>query len=85
MYVTNAIFLAIAYIAGYQHVQTRRLNPLSTVQFWMIVFALAMMLVVTLESRRGPWYSVGFFLIAVASLWFIIRRHRYLPPRETNN
>jgi hypothetical protein len=79
-YITNVIFLATVYLSGFQHVQLKRPNPIMNLQFFMMAFSLAMMLVVALYNKTNPWLSSGFFLLAVASLGFMIRQLRMLPP-----
>jgi hypothetical protein len=63
-------------------VQLRRPNPLTIIQFWMILFCLLMAVIVTLYNRVNPWLSLVLFLIAVTSLGVIIRQHRMLPPMK---
>nr|WP_294518026.1 hypothetical protein [uncultured Rhodopila sp.] len=81
-WVSNVLFLITAYLAGFQHVQLRRPNPITNIQFIMCAFSLAMMLVVTFYNYVNPWLSLVFLVIAVASLGLIIRQHRMLPPRQ---
>jgi hypothetical protein len=78
------LFIAAAAISGWQLVRIGRENPLTGMQFWLVVFCIVMMLVVNLTERRGghPWLSLAFFLAAVAILLFTIRQNRMVPPRE---
>ncbi len=79
-WVSNVLFLITIYISGYQHVQLKRRNPVTNVQFIMIAFALLMIIVGALYSHENAWLSLGFFVIAVACLGLMIRQHRTLPP-----
>lgn len=81
-YISNTLFIATIYLSGYQHVQLYKPNPIKTLQFFVIIFCLVMMLVVAFYNRVNPWLSWAFFIVAVGSLLFMIRQHRYLPPRE---
>jgi tetrahydromethanopterin S-methyltransferase subunit E len=77
-------FIAAAAISGWQLVRMGRDNPLTGMQFWLIIFCIVMMLVVNLTERKGghPWLSLVFFLLAVATLSFVIRQNRLVPPRR---
>ncbi len=81
-YITNIIFLVTVYLSGFQHVQLRRPHPITNLQFFMMAFCLAMMLVVALYNRENAWLSLAFFVIALASLGLMIRQHRMLPPMK---
>jgi hypothetical protein len=82
-YITNTLFLITCYLAGYQHVQLYKPNPLASLQFAMIVFCLLMMLGVAFYNDVNPWLSFAFLVIAIVSLVWMIREHRMLPPRKS--
>lgn len=82
-WITNVLLLATIYLSGFQHVRLKRRNPVTNVQFIMIVFALFMMIMVTLYNRTNPWLSTGFFVIAVASLLTMLRQFRMMPPMRS--
>ena len=82
IWVTNFVFLAAGWLSGFQLVQLRRVNPVPTLQFFMVWFCLAMVLIVVVYNRVNPWLSMGFLLVAVATLILMIRRHRLLPPTK---
>lgn len=81
-WVTNFILLVTCWLSGYQLVQMRRPNPVTNIQFCMIVFCLLLVLIVALHNRRDPWLSLAFFLISIANLGIMIRQHRMLPPTK---
>jgi hypothetical protein len=82
-WVTNVLFLINVYLSGFQHVQLRRPNPITNIQFVMMAFSLVMIVVVALYNRVDPWLSLIFFLTAVASLGWMIRQLRTLPPLKS--
>lgn len=82
-WLTNILLLITCYLAGYQHVQLDRPNPIKTLQFGVIIFSLLMILVVVFCNHINPWLSAGFFLAAAGSLAYMIRQHRMLPPRKS--
>jgi hypothetical protein len=73
-WVTNVLFLINVYLFGFQHVQLRRPNPITNIQFVMMAFSLVMIVIVALYNRVDPWLSLIFFLAAVASLGWMIRQ-----------
>lgn len=79
-YVTNVIFIATVYLSGFEHVQLRRPNPFTNIQFLMMAFCLVMVLIVAFYNYINLWLSWLFFLIAVGSLLYMIRQLRMLPP-----
>lgn len=79
-WVTNSLFLITCYLSGFQHVQLKRPNPVTNLQFFMMAFSLLMMVVVAFYNRENRWLSLGFFLVAGCSLGLMIRQHRMLPP-----
>jgi len=81
-WVSNVLFLITIYISGYQHVQLKRRNPVTNLQFIMIAFALLMILFGALYNRENVWLSLGVFVIAVACLGLMIRQLRTLPPTK---
>lgn len=80
VWITNILFLATFYLSCFQHVQLRRPNPVTNLQFFMMASSLLMILVATLYNRENPWLSLGFLLTAAASLALMVRQHRMLPP-----
>jgi Flp pilus assembly protein TadB len=60
----------------------KRANPVTNIQFFMIVFCMLMVLVIVMNHITDPWWSLAFFLIAVGTLAVIIRQHRMLPPMK---
>ncbi len=81
-WVSNFILLGTCWLSGFQLVQLRRPNPVTNIQFVMILFCLVMVLIIALYNRVDPWLSLAFFLIAVGSLAVMIRQHRMLPPSK---
>jgi hypothetical protein len=79
-WITNIIFLLAFYISLWEHVKMRRPNPVTNIQFFMMVFAPVMVLVVTFNNRKIPYISLGFFAVSVICLIVIYRQWRYLPP-----
>jgi hypothetical protein len=79
-WISNILLLVTCYLSGYQHVQLKRPNPVTNLQFFVMVFSLLMMVMVTLYNRENPWLSLAFFLIAVGCLGLMIRQNRMLPP-----
>jgi hypothetical protein len=82
-YITNTLFLATCILSGLQHWRLARPNPITNLQFGMIVFGMIMVLVVALYNALNPWLSLVFFLMATASLIYTIRQQRMLPPSKT--
>jgi hypothetical protein len=80
--VTNVLFLATFYLSVFQYVRMREIKPTFTLQFFIALFSLIMVLVVALENGKNPWLSDGFLVIAVICLATIWRQMRYLPPRR---
>jgi hypothetical protein len=81
-WISNVLFLVTCYLAGYQHVQLRRANPVFNLQFLMIIFSLLMVLVVVFCNHIDPWLSLVFFVISAGGLIVMIRQHRMLPPNR---
>jgi disulfide bond formation protein DsbB len=81
-YITNTLFMLVCIMSALQHYRHDRPNPVTNVQFAMIVFGMLMVLVVALCNDINPWLSPAFLAIAVASLIFTIRQQRMLPPRK---
>ncbi|HYZ21179.1 MAG TPA: hypothetical protein VE690_03375, partial [Rhodopila sp.] len=75
-WITNILLLVTAGLSIYQLRRLFRPNPATAAQFWLVIFCLVMVLVVTFTARRDPWLSLGFFVTALACLAFIIRQHR---------
>jgi hypothetical protein len=82
IWITNFLLLGTCWLSGYQLVQLRRANPIPTIQFFMVLFSLLMVVLAALYNKVNPWLSLAFFLIAVTNLTVMIRRHRLLPPRK---
>jgi hypothetical protein len=81
-WITNCVFLTGFILSAYQHWRLNPENPVTNSQFIVMVLSILMLLVVTLFNRRDAWLSLAFFLIAAASLFLAIRRHRKLPPSK---
>jgi hypothetical protein len=81
-WISNILLLITCYLSGFQHVQMKRPNPVTNIQFVMMVFSLLMILIIAFYNRENPWLSLAFFLIAVGSFALTIRQHRMLPPRK---
>jgi Ca2+/Na+ antiporter len=81
-WITNCVILAGFVLSAYQHWRLNPENPVTNSQFVVMVFSILMLLVVTLFNRTDPWLSLALFLIAAASLFLTIRRHRKLPPSK---
>ena len=81
-WITNIVLLITCYLSGFQHFRFKRPNPITNLQFVMIVFCLLMVLIVTLYNRENPWLSLAFFLLAVSCLGLMIRQLRMLPPMK---
>jgi hypothetical protein len=81
-WISNILLLVTCYLAGFQHLQLRRPNPVTNIQFGVIVFCLLMVVIITLYNRVNPWLSLVFFLIAAGTLGLMIRQHRMLPPMK---
>jgi fatty acid desaturase len=82
-WITNILFFVTFYLSGYQHVQLRRPNPITNLQFFIMVFCLVMIVIVALYNSENPWLSLSFFLVAVAGLGLMVRQHRMLPPMKS--
>lgn len=81
-WITNVLFFVTFYLSGFQHVQLRRPNSVTNLQFFMMAFSLLMILIVALYNRTNPWLSLAFLIAAVGSLGLMIRQHRMLPPMK---
>ena len=80
---SNILLLLTCWLSGYQLVKRGRPNPVATIQFFMVVFSLLMVLLVVFYNNKGnPWLSLVFLLIAVGSLGVMIRQHRMLPTQS---
>ena len=79
-YVTNVILMVTIVLSGIQHARLKRRNPVTNVQFGMMVFCMALVLVVALYNWTNPWLSLAFFIFAVGCLLMTLRQHRMLPP-----
>jgi hypothetical protein len=79
-WITNVLLFVTFYLLSFQHVQLRRPNPIMNLQFAMMVFTLAMILVTTFYNRESPWLSLTLFVLSVANLFLAYRQFRMLPP-----
>lgn len=79
---SNVLLLITCYLSGFQHVQLKRANPVTNIQFFMMAFSLIMIWVIAVYASSDAWLSVGFFLLAVGCLALMIRQHRMLPPMK---
>lgn len=79
-WITNFLFLITCYLSGFQHVQLKRPNPVTNLQFVMMAFSLLMVVIVAFYNRENRWLSMVFLVTAVGSLGLMIRQHRMLPP-----
>jgi hypothetical protein len=79
-WISNILLFITIVISAIQHVVLKRANPVTNLQFFMIAFALVMILVITFHNRDNPWLSLAFFAIAAGSLAYMIRQQRMLPP-----
>jgi hypothetical protein len=82
-WISNVMFLITCVLSGWQHSKLRRANPITNLQFAMMIFSMAMVLVVALYNRTNPWLSLAFFLIAAGCLAFTFRQQRMLPPGKS--
>jgi hypothetical protein len=79
-WISNSLLLITCYLSGYQHMRLRRPNPVTNLQFGMIVFSMVMILIIAVYAKTNAWLSFGFFVLAAGCLGFMIRQHRMLPP-----
>jgi hypothetical protein len=81
-WITNILFLITVYLSGFQHLQLRRPNPVTNIQFFIMAFSVAMIVIVAVYNRVNPWLSLAFLITSVANLGVVIRQHRMLPPTK---
>ncbi len=79
-YITNVILLVTIVLSGVQHARLKRHNPVTNVQFGMMVFCMTLVVVVALYNRAEPWLSLAFFTVAVGCLMIMLRQQRMMPP-----
>lgn len=79
-YITNVILLVTIVLSGLQHARLKRANPVTNVQFGMMIFCMMLVVVVALYNRSDPWLSLAFFIVAVGCLAMTLRQQRMLPP-----
>lgn len=79
-YITNVILLVTIVLSGIQHARLKRHNPVANVQFGMMIFCMALVVVVALYNRTRPWLSLAFFIVAVGCLAMALRQQRMMPP-----
>jgi hypothetical protein len=58
------------------------MKPTFNLQFFMAVFVLVMVLVVTFLDTSNVWLSLGFLVLSLACLGTMYRQMRYLPPKK---
>ena len=80
-WISNLIFLGTCYLCGYQHVQLKRPNSVTNIQFVLMAFSLAMIVVIAFFNRLNVWLSWGFLLMAIGCLAFTLRQQRMLPAK----
>lgn len=80
-WISNVLFLITCYVAGFQHVQLKRLRSVINLQFFMMVFSLAMICAHAVYFRHTPWLSLPFFLLSVASLSLMVYQFRRMPAK----
>jgi Ca2+/Na+ antiporter len=79
-WIPNLMLLVSCVICAIQHLQLKRANPVTNLQFVTIVFSILMMLFIAFHRRTDPWLSWGFLLIATGTLVLTLRQNRKLPP-----
>jgi hypothetical protein len=79
--ITNIVFLIRFVLATGQHGRLNQENPVTNLQFIVMVCSISMLLVVTL-NHTDTWLSLAFFLIAVGSLAPSVRQRRKLHPAK---
>jgi len=82
-WITNVLFLGTFYVACFQHVQLKRRNPVTNLQFVIMALSLLMILITALYNRTNAWLSDGFLVASVAGLVLMFRQNRYLLPMKT--
>ena len=82
LWITNILLLITCWLAGFQLVKMQRPNPVTNIQFVMIVFCMLLVLVIVMNRITDPWLSFGVFVIAASCLGTMIRQHRMLPPSK---
>ena len=80
-WISSVLFLVTCYVSGFQHVQLKRVRSVMNLQFFMMVFSLAMIWVNAVYNHDTPWLSLAFLLIAVGSLSLMIHQFRRMPAR----
>jgi hypothetical protein len=81
-WISNILLFITIYVSGYQHVRLRRPNPITNLQFFMVLFCLILIVVIDMHGHDNPWLSLGFFVVALGCFLWMLRQLRYLPPRE---
>jgi len=84
-WIPNILFFLTCVLAGYQHSRLKRDNPVTNLQFIMMVFSLLMIVAAVIYNRfhTNPWVSLAFFILSAGSLLVIIRQQRMLPPKKS--
>jgi hypothetical protein len=67
-WIINILLFGTFVLTYIQHWRLGRRNPLTNIQFVMMVFLMTMILVVTLYNRNNALLSLGFFLTDALSL-----------------
>jgi hypothetical protein len=81
-WISSTLLFITCVLSGYQHVRLRRPNPVTNLQFSMIVLSLVMILIITIYAHTNVWLSLIFFVIAAGCLAFMLRQNRMLPPNR---
>jgi Ca2+/Na+ antiporter len=82
VWISNVILLIACVWSAIQHTLLRRANPVTNIQFFIMIFTIVMMLGVVFYNNVNPWLSLGFFLIAVVCLGVTFRQQRMMPPMK---
>ena len=82
LWIINPILLVTCWLSVYQLSQLRRANPVPTLQFFMVIFSLGLLIAITFHRHPISWITLAVFLIAVVDLAIMVRQHRMLPPRK---
>jgi Ca2+/Na+ antiporter len=81
-WVTNVLLLITICLAGFQHVRLRRPNPVTNIQFVVMIVGMVMVLVVAFFNSENAWVSLAFLAVAIGVLALTLRQQRVLPPME---
>ncbi len=81
-WLTNIVFLVTCYLAGFEHVQLRRENPVMNIQFFTMFFSLGMIFYIVISTDVSPLWSMIYFALAAGSFALMFYYLRRLPPRK---